>query len=125
MMQANHSSSTQANSKADYNMPHESYAESLRVIGQALETLRISAFALTKDDDKFIVRNWEPSFLMNIANEVWAGLAIPIKRLLREQSPGIFWSMTVPILSAWKLSVGQGAGHRRLRRVVGSLQGCE
>ena len=71
MMQANHSSSTQANSKADYNMPHESYAESLRVIGQALETLRISAFALTKDDDKFIVRNWEPSFLMNIANEVW------------------------------------------------------
>lgn len=64
-------SSTQTNSKTHYNMPHESYAQSLRVIGQALETLRISAFALRKDADKFIVHDWEPSFLKNIADEVW------------------------------------------------------
>jgi hypothetical protein len=52
MMQSNHSSSIQVNSKSHYSMPHESYDQSLRVIGQALETLRISAFAFKKDADK-------------------------------------------------------------------------
>jgi hypothetical protein len=71
MIQSNHSGSIQANSKTPYDMPHESYAQSLRVIGQALETLRINAFALEKDGDKYIVRDWEPSFLKNIAAEIW------------------------------------------------------
>ena len=48
------SSSTQAKSKTCYDL-YESYASSLRVIGQALESLRITAFALKKDGDKFIV----------------------------------------------------------------------
>jgi hypothetical protein len=48
-----------------------SYAQSLRVIGQALEKLRIHAFVLEKQIDKFVVRNWEPSFLRNIADDVW------------------------------------------------------
>jgi hypothetical protein len=61
MMQSNHSSSIQANSKTHHNMCHESYAQSLRVIGRALETLRISAFAFKKDSDKFIVRDSAPS----------------------------------------------------------------
>jgi hypothetical protein len=52
-------------------MSRESYAQSLRVVGQALETLRISAFALEKKNDKYVVRDWEPSFLKNIADEVW------------------------------------------------------
>jgi hypothetical protein len=43
MMQSNHSRSIQANSKTHHNMCHESYDQSLRVIGQALETPRISA----------------------------------------------------------------------------------
>lgn len=38
-----------------------------------METLRISAFELTKDADKFIVRDWEPSFLDNIADKIWGG----------------------------------------------------
>jgi hypothetical protein len=45
MVEPNHSSSTQANANTHYNMSHESYAQPLRVIGQALETLRINAFA--------------------------------------------------------------------------------
>ena len=45
----------------------ESYAQSLRVIGQALETLRINVFALEKREEKYIVRDWEPSFLESIA----------------------------------------------------------
>ena len=49
----------------------ESYTQSLRVIGQALETLRINAFALEKKADKYIVRDWEPSFLKSLADEVW------------------------------------------------------
>jgi hypothetical protein len=52
-------------------MTCESYAQSLRVIGQALETLRINAFALEKDGYNYIVRDWEPSFLKNIAAEIW------------------------------------------------------
>jgi hypothetical protein len=49
----------------------ESYAQSLRVIGQALETLRINAFTLQKDGDKYVVRDWETSFLKSVADEVW------------------------------------------------------
>ena len=46
-----------------------SYAQSLRVIGQALETLRINAFSLEKEGDKYVVRDWEPSFLKSAADE--------------------------------------------------------
>jgi hypothetical protein len=49
----------------------KSYAQSLRVIGQALETLRINAFALEKKGDKYVVHDWEPSFLKSLADEVW------------------------------------------------------
>ena len=49
----------------------ESYAQSLRAIGQALETLRINAFTLEKNADKYIVRDWETSFLKSVADEVW------------------------------------------------------
>ena len=52
-------------------MRQEAYAQSLRVIGQALEKLRISAFVLEKQSDTYIVRDWEPSFLRSIADEVW------------------------------------------------------
>jgi hypothetical protein len=48
----------------------ESYAQSLRVIGQALEILRINAFALEKTGEKYIVRDWEPSFLESMADDV-------------------------------------------------------
>jgi hypothetical protein len=48
-----------------------SYAQSLRAIGQALERLRIDTFALQKKDERYIVRNWEPSFLKNITLKVW------------------------------------------------------
>ena len=70
MMQSNDSSSTEA-TKTNYDVAYKPYAQSLRVIGQALETLRISTFALTKDADKFIVRDWEPSFLNNIVDKIW------------------------------------------------------
>jgi hypothetical protein len=46
-------------------------AQSLRVIGQALETLRINAFILEKQDEKIVVSEWEPSFLEGIAAGVW------------------------------------------------------
>jgi len=49
----------------------KSYSQSLRVIGQALEVLRINAFALEKRDEKYIVHNWEPSFLKGITDKVW------------------------------------------------------
>ena len=48
-----------------------SYSQSLRVIGQALEVLRINTFTLENRGDKYIVRNWEPSFLKNITEKVW------------------------------------------------------
>jgi hypothetical protein len=48
-----------------------SYAQSFRVIGQALEKLRIDAFVLEKQSDKLVVRDWEPSSLRNIADDVW------------------------------------------------------
>lgn len=47
----------------------ESYARSLRAIGQALETLHISAFSLAKEAGKYVVRDWEPSFLKALADE--------------------------------------------------------
>jgi hypothetical protein len=47
------------------------YAQSLRAIGQALECLRINTFALQKKDERYTVRNWEPSFLKNITLKVW------------------------------------------------------
>ena len=49
----------------------ESYAQSLRVIGQALETLRINAFTLETDGNKYVVRGWETSFLKSVGDEVW------------------------------------------------------
>ena len=70
-MMHSESGSREENSTTCYTTPYESYARSLRVIGQALESLRITSFALEKNGDKFIVRNWEPSFLKNIANQVW------------------------------------------------------
>jgi len=70
MMQSNDGSSTEA-TKTNYDVAYKPYAQSLRVIGQALKTLGINAFALTKDADKFIVRDWEPSFLNNIADKIW------------------------------------------------------
>jgi hypothetical protein len=48
-----------------------SYSQSLRAMGQALEVLRINTFTLEKSRDKYIVRNWEPSFLKNITEKVW------------------------------------------------------
>ncbi len=48
----------------------ELYAQSLRVIGQALETLRINAFTLEKNADKYVVCDWETSFLNSVADEV-------------------------------------------------------
>ncbi|MGE5304709.1 MAG: hypothetical protein ACM3TN_15475 [Alphaproteobacteria bacterium] len=48
-----------------------SYSQSLRVIGQALEVLRIDTFTLEKTGEKYIVGDWEPSFLRSIAEKVW------------------------------------------------------
>jgi hypothetical protein len=76
-MMHSESSSTDENSTTSYNKAYESYARSLRVIGQALESLRITSFALEKDGGKFIVQNWEPSFLKNIANQVWGNDCVP------------------------------------------------
>ena len=49
----------------------KSFSQSLRVIGQALEVLCINAFALEKRGEKYIVYNWEPSFLTSITDKVW------------------------------------------------------
>jgi hypothetical protein len=51
--------------------PTLSYAQSLRVIGQALEELRIGSFKLEKTGERYIIRNWEPSFLQSVAEKVW------------------------------------------------------
>ena len=48
-----------------------SHSQSLRVIGQALEVLRIDSFTLENAGDKYIIRNWEPSFLESITEKVW------------------------------------------------------
>lgn len=71
MIESSDSSPTQTILNTRYNMPHESYAQSLRVIGQALDTLRINAFALEKNGDQYIVREWEQTFLKKIADEAW------------------------------------------------------
>jgi hypothetical protein len=48
-----------------------SYSQSFRAIGLALEVLRINTFTLEKTGEKYIVRDWEPSFLKSITEEVW------------------------------------------------------
>lgn len=53
------------------NSPTFSYAHALRVVGQALDTLGIDSFRLEKKGEKYIVRNWEPSFLRTVAESVW------------------------------------------------------
>jgi hypothetical protein len=63
-----------------------SYSQSLRVIGQALEVLRINTFTLENRDGKYIVRNWEPSFLKSITEKVW-GPEDSDKILLNPQGP--------------------------------------
>lgn len=50
--------------------PFKSYTQSLRVIGQALEILRISTFALEKKGDKYVVIDWEPSYLKSTTDDV-------------------------------------------------------
>ncbi len=61
--------------------PTLSYAQSLRVIGQALEALSIDTFELEKRGEEYIVRversqsagklSWEESFLKSIAEKIW------------------------------------------------------
>ena len=63
-----------------------SYSQSLRVIGQALEVLRINTFTLEKRGGKYIVHNWEPSFLKSITEKVW-GPGDFDKILLNPQGP--------------------------------------
>src|SRR4029450_5370531 len=63
-----------------------SYSQSLRVIGQALEVLRINTFTLEKRGGKYIVRNWEPSFLKSITERVW-GPGDSDKILLNPRGP--------------------------------------
>ena len=65
---------------------NKSYAQSLRVIGQALEVLRVNAFALEKRGEKYIVHNWEPSFLKGIADKVW-GTGDAVEKGLTSQRP--------------------------------------
>jgi len=67
----------------------ESYAQSLRVIGQALETLRINAFTLEKDGDKYVVRDWETSFLKGVADEVWRTQDFGLMPLPQEKSENL------------------------------------
>jgi len=63
-----------------------SYSQSLRVIGQALEVLRINTFTLEKRGGKYIVGNWEPSFLESITEKVW-GPGDSDKILLNHRGP--------------------------------------
>jgi hypothetical protein len=58
-----------------------SYAQSLRVIGQALDALRINSFELQKKGAEYVVRtdsseaagklSWDDSFIKNIAEKLW------------------------------------------------------
>lgn len=59
--------------------------QSLRAIGQALEALRINSFKLEKRGDKYIVSNWERSFLDGVAERVWGRLASDRTRYLHGQ----------------------------------------
>ncbi len=63
-----------------------SYSQSLRVIGQALDVLRINTFTLEKRGEKYSVRNWEPSFLKSITEKVW-GPGDSDKILLNPRGP--------------------------------------
>ena len=63
-----------------------SYSQSLRVIGQALDVLRIDSFTLEKTGEEYIVRNWEPSFLKGITETVW-GSGESDKVLLNPRGP--------------------------------------
>ena len=63
-----------------------SHSQSLRVIGQALEVLRINTFTLENAGGKYIIRNWEPSFLESITEKVW-GLGDSDKILLNHRGP--------------------------------------
>lgn len=65
-----------------------SYSESLRVIGQALEVLRIESFHLEKHGDKYIIDNWERSFLHNIAERVWGPIAPGQTNSIRKRPAG-------------------------------------
>jgi hypothetical protein len=58
-----------------------SYAQSLRVVGQALQALQIDSFRLEKTDTEYIVRMehtlsagklvWETNFIKTIAEKIW------------------------------------------------------
>ena len=58
-----------------------SYAQSLRVMGQALEALRIDSFELEKRGDEYVVRmdpsesagklSWDTNFLKTLAEKIW------------------------------------------------------
>jgi hypothetical protein len=58
-----------------------SYAQSLRVMGQALDALRINSFELEKRGDEYIVRmdrsestgklSWDTNFLNSVAERFW------------------------------------------------------
>ena len=63
-----------------------SYSQSLRVIGQALDVLRINTFTLEKRGERYSVRNWEPSSLKSITEKVW-GPGDSDKILLNPQRP--------------------------------------
>jgi len=57
-----------------------SYAQSLRVMGQALEALRIDSFELEKRGDEYVVRmdpsesagklSWDTNFLKTLAEKI-------------------------------------------------------
>ena len=68
-----------------------SYSQSLRIIGQALEVLRIYTFTVEKRGEKYIVGNWEPSFLKSVTDKAWGpgdwGTGDSDKILLNPQGP--------------------------------------
>ena len=64
----------------------ENFPQSLRVIGQALETLRIKAFSLKKYRDKYSVFDWEPSFLEGVAAAVWGKKDVEQMHLAQQSS---------------------------------------
>jgi|SoiMethySBSTD1v2_1073268.scaffolds.fasta_scaffold136028_4 hypothetical protein len=69
------------NSKVARMAPTPSYAQSLRVIGQALDALEINSFRLEKRGTEYIVRadhtegagklSWDESFVSAIAQRLW------------------------------------------------------
>src|ERR687897_2816027 len=108
-----------------------SYSQSLRIIGQALEVLRINTFTVEKRGEKYIVRNWEPSFLKSITEKVW-GTGDSDKILLNLQGPTeplVYTSSDTNRLEALGRSrrgsdLGQGRHNLSLAlRVVGDYLG--